>query len=436
MPYITFFSFAILSISFMYFILNKVFNYDYRSNRLAFFIASVILAVICAVSIYTSADATQQLDRIDAILLLAFVVFPYLIAKPNKKSVFLWFGLVFSATVDFSIHMLKALLDLFDLQGKGFLKNLSDFSKEYFYGSVFFIFVFILTLLLYRKIAVNKSLHILDRVPAWIYVAIYLADFSTYYKTLATGSDIEYVAEADRLITLISGVLIATCIIYGIVKYSQIILRQQQAELQLSLQYKHYEELSEKNSDIRKFRHDIKNNLFAVRSLISDNRNKEALEYIDEMDQNLSSTKMSFYTGNRLADAILSDKSGKALKENIVISFEGSIPADEISNYDLCTIMTNAIDNATEACRMLSGERRITIRGRETNQAFAITFSNPVAEDITVKNNRIKTTKADKENHGFGTENIRQIIRKNNGTFKLSCENKVFTLSVAIPRNK
>ena len=145
---------------------------------------------------------------------------------------------------------------------------------------------------------------------------------------------------------------------------------------------------------------------------------------------------MSFYTGNRLADAILSDKSGKALKENIVISFEGSIPADEISNYDLCTIMTNAIDNATEACRMLSGERRITIRGRETNQAFAITFSNPVAEDITVKNNRIKTTKADKENHGFGTENIRQIIRKNNGTFKLSCENKVFTLSVAIPRNK
>lgn len=434
MAYVFFYLFLLLSMSFLYFSLNKIFNYEYRSSKLPFIISLVVLTASSLWLLATSVDARQQLDRIDALMTVAFAVSPYLIAKPNKKFVFLWFGLLYSATMDFSSYTLRSVLDFFGLQEKGFLKNLSYFSKEYLYLSLVLILIYIIILILYKKITAIKSFNILDRIPVWVYIAIFFADFASYYKTLSMQSELEYWEPADRVLTLLSGILVVTCIIYGILKYSSAIQKQQQAELQLALQFKHYEELTRVNTDIRKFRHDIKNNLFAIRVLVSEQKSDEALAYIDEMDSNIGSARMKYYTGNLLADAIISDKAEKASKDNIQISFSGSIPNDGVDNYDLCTILTNAIDNAVEACQKIGDKSEIKISGQEKKQAFSISFSNPVIEDVIIKNNKIKTSKSDKENHGFGTQNIKKIVEQNNGTIKFSCENKIFTLRVALTK--
>ena len=43
------------------------------------------------------------------------------------------------------------------------------------------------------------------------------------------------------------------------------------------------------------------------------------------------------------------------------------------------------------------------------------------------------TTKSDSQNHGFGTHSIRTLSEKYDGTFKLSVQDDIFTLSILIP---
>lgn len=56
-----------------------------------------------------------------------------------------------------------------------------------------------------------------------------------------------------------------------------------------------------------------------------------------------------FSSGNQIADSILSEKSESAANIGTQIQFSGFI-SDEIPAVDLCTMLSNALDNAIEAC--------------------------------------------------------------------------------------
>ena len=94
-------------------------------------------------------------------------------------------------------------------------------------------------------------------------------------------------------------------------------------------------------------------------------------------------------------------------------------------------MLTNALDNAITACRDIQNST-VKITSRETEMGCRITISNPVKIEPQIKNGKIKTSKSDKKNHGFGIENIRKTVEKYNGFLKLGCENKTFKLDVAM----
>ena len=97
-------------------------------------------------------------------------------------------------------------------------------------------------------------------------------------------------------------------------------------------------------------------------------------------------------------------------------------------------MLTNALDNAIEACKEIP-ESVIEIDSKETPMGYRINISNPVKTEPQIKNGRIKTSKSDKKNHGFGLENINRTVEKYNGFVKVSCENKTFNLDIAMTLN-
>ena len=166
-----------------------------------------------------------------------------------------------------------------------------------------------------------------------------------------------------------------------------------------------------KNRDIRAFRHDYKNNLFSISAFIKSGRLDEAEKYIGELSDELSLTENTYSTGNYLADAILSDKSQSAAEKGITIDFSGTIPAKGIKNSDLCAVISNAVDNAIRGCEKCAS-CKINIISEEKSSGVLMTFKNPVKEKVVIKNNIIRTTKQDKNNHGIGLGNIRRAAKK------------------------
>lgn len=194
---------------------------------------------------------------------------------------------------------------------------------------------------------------------------------------------------------------------------------------QIDLQLSHYEKLEKLSGEMRSFRHDYINHLHSVLSLIQMSEYDDAEKYIGKLLEIKDAPAAAFNSGNRLADAILTDKSESCGKD-IRISLVGMIPA-ELDNVDLCTVLSNALDNAIEACRRCGGGN-IDITAGEKQGYFVITVKNPT--DSLEKTDGIPaTTKKDRENHGFGLLSIEQAAKKHDGAMTVHSENGVFELS-------
>ncbi len=211
---------------------------------------------------------------------------------------------------------------------------------------------------------------------------------------------------------------------------SEIINREQQYEQQLKSQSKHLDEILVMQNQIKGFRHDIKNHWVALRGYFQRNDYEGGIQYIDKMSDKLIEGE-TIDTGNVALDAIISTK--KALAEEKNIAFNSTVQIPEklpIDATDICIIFGNTLDNAVEACEKIQAEEKhIKLSVIFEKDAILCKISNTISRG---KKLSMKTTKTDKENHGFGLENIKQALSKYNHVIKIDQTDKEFILSFII----
>jgi len=198
---------------------------------------------------------------------------------------------------------------------------------------------------------------------------------------------------------------------------------------QVDIQIRHYDKLEKLNNEMHSFKHDYTNHLYSLRSLIQMNENDDAITYIDKLLNAKHSSHTMFCTGNKLADAILADKSD-ILPEGIEIEYQGIIPPT-LDNLHLCVILTNALDNAIEECSKLRSPGKIKISAQEKQGYFVMTMINPTVTNL-IFSDIPPTSKVDKEHHGMGLTNIRNVVKSYDGQMNINCENNYFELSIAL----
>ncbi len=210
----------------------------------------------------------------------------------------------------------------------------------------------------------------------------------------------------------------------------EIINREQQYEQQLKSQSKHLDEILVMQNQIKGFRHDIKNHWVALRGYFQRNDYEGGIQYIDKMSEKLVEGE-TVDTGNVALDAIISTK--KALAEEKNIAFNSTVQIPEklpIDATDICIIFGNTLDNAIEACEKIqTEEKHIKLSVIFEKNALLCKISNTISKGKMLS---MKTTKTDKENHGFGLENIKQALSKYNHVMKIDQTDKEFILSFII----
>ena len=198
-------------------------------------------------------------------------------------------------------------------------------------------------------------------------------------------------------------------------------------EKQVEQQVEHYKKINKLTDDLREFRHDYKNHMICLQSLLNNKQYDEALSYVKSITNQEILDSNKFFSGNQIADAILTDKNELAQKNNCKIIFDGSV-SDEISVSNLCTILSNALDNSIEACSKIDSDETqiIDVKCVASELIQIIRISNPNLDNNAVT----ETSKADRKNHGFGLSNIRRTGERMDGQMIISSQYPTFVLEI------
>lgn len=210
---------------------------------------------------------------------------------------------------------------------------------------------------------------------------------------------------------------------------NQIIRYQEQAEQQMQAQLKHMDEIILRQNELRAFRHDINNQLTALSGYLDAGDLAGGRQYLAGISDHFKSASLAINTGNNALDAILSAK--RALAENHGIRFTSKLRVQEnlpIAPEDLCIIFGNALDNAIEACDRLPADAERTIALHLLQDAHTLTciVTNTAPSRRSAS---FVTSKADKAQHGFGLNNIREALDKYGVMPEITWEDGRFTLA-------
>ena len=131
-------------------------------------------------------------------------------------------------------------------------------------------------------------------------------------------------------------------------------------------------------------------------------------------------------------DAIVHEKYEKAKEHEIDFEIKG-VFSDRlmISNYDICTILGNALDNALEASQKVQGKRYVCMEIRSHQNMLHLIIRNSMAGKSD-----LSTTKNDRRYHGFGLDNLKQCVEKNMGQVEITQTEEEFCLDIVIAAYK
>lgn len=155
------------------------------------------------------------------------------------------------------------------------------------------------------------------------------------------------------------------------------------------------------------------------------------MEYLERIKARSDAVRPTINTGNIALDAILSSKKELAESKGIKFITKLQIPENlAIKPDDISIIFGNALDNAIEANEMVPENDRYIEVSLLYDNLLICKISNAC---MPLGNKEFKTRKLDKENHGFGMENIKSVINGYNGEVKIEWHDYKFVLYISIP---
>lgn len=194
------------------------------------------------------------------------------------------------------------------------------------------------------------------------------------------------------------------------------------------------EEIRSLHQNVRKLKHDMKNHMMILASYLNNKEYEAAKSYTSEILDKLNAMHSYIETGNSLMNHILNEKLELARSLGISVQAEiETISFTRMRSIDFSALLTNLLDNAVEAAKKESSpELRIRIaaeRGYHT-----IRVKNKISESVLTKNPSLSSTKEEKELHGLGVSQIKEIVAAYDGMYDFYEENGFFCVSVFIPQ--
>lgn len=230
--------------------------------------------------------------------------------------------------------------------------------------------------------------------------------------------------------------LLGACVIFFIILRllgNIVMLSMEEAEQeglkeQVQRQRIYLAEAKKRNEHYRRFQHDINNHFLVLSGLLREKKYDEAGSYFSGLHGVSDGLLVGIETGNPVADILLNEKIRYARSNGIHVSHDVHFPAEcSIEDMDLCIILSNAVDNAIQACMDGAQEQpeiSITVRARYHFLVLGIENTLPL---LTVKE-----PAQGGPVYGTGLKNMKHTVEKYEGTMEIEIGKGRFKLTMLL----
>lgn len=183
---------------------------------------------------------------------------------------------------------------------------------------------------------------------------------------------------------------------------------------------------------VRALRHDLKNHLLCILSMAEERDVEGIKQYTGQLLQQQNTVnKLIMFSGNKVLDAIINSKSAAAERAGVRLSAIITTPLAGISPEDITIILGNALDNAIRAAK--DSQRKVVDIHIQPQGAYSsIVIANDIAHPVLSDNPALRTTKNIRYRHGFGIQNMRQAVERNQGLIRFYEQNDRFICDILL----
>lgn len=237
------------------------------------------------------------------------------------------------------------------------------------------------------------------------------------------------------LILIIVSAVCALCVpLYLFIRRAMYSMIDRRIErFQSELIEKQVREIQNMYRQIRGWRHDYRNHIQNMKIQLSEGNLAGLSLYLDQLAGDLDTVDTVIKTGNVMADAILNSKLSVAEKMNVRLNVKANVPDGlPLTDVELCSMLGNMLDNATEACAALPEEERFMriYIGRLKGQLY-MSVQNSAGEVRRERGGYLSTK--DGGDHGYGLFRIDRVAKKYGGYVNRQNEEGVFATEIMIP---
>ena len=200
--------------------------------------------------------------------------------------------------------------------------------------------------------------------------------------------------------------------------------------IKLEQQAKEIEAIKRSEQEIRILRHDMRLVLNTVLMCLKEQDYDKATEMLSSYASSIESAKIEHFCEIDTVNYVLSYFAAKCETDNIKFTYDVKLDACKVDEIMLCSIISNALDNALNALTNTSpSDKWIELVLKNSDNKMLFSVKNPFnempqfADDMPISN---------KIGHGFGTQSIRYMTEKFNGKCQFSVKDNVFITRVII----
>lgn len=169
---------------------------------------------------------------------------------------------------------------------------------------------------------------------------------------------------------------------------------------------------------VKQLRHDMKHHLTEIRLLAKQKQDTEVEQYIDTMTEYIHNPKEFVRSNDTEIDSLLNYMLARAKEEGIDVSAEVQLPKSLTCSFDINVILGNLLENAIDAA-LHSQEPKMSVAIKMKQGVLKIRIENSF-DGVIQKQGKFITTKADKENHGYGIQSVKEMVRRYHGEITFS----------------
>lgn len=200
-------------------------------------------------------------------------------------------------------------------------------------------------------------------------------------------------------------------------------------KLNESLKYRenYYQDIEKHQSEIRKIRHNLKNQLLAIDGELESNQIELVKSEIKEIIRDITRTEERDFTRNISVNAVLKAKYGEALEKEIHCTFMIHVPKKlKLSGGDVGILLGNTLDNAIEASMQCERKnRKIWLDMSYFGNCLTISIKNTTEKMENHKDNK-------NHEHGWGLISVEEIVKRYQGELTVLKKDGIFTVSMML----